>query len=270
MEMYGATVVPVHSGSRTLKDAINDAYRDWAASYDSTYYLIGSALGPAPYPDMVREFQSVIGKETRQQAEEMGFTIDTLVACVGGGSNAIGFFEPFLDEAGDTIRLVGAEAGGTGTGPGKHASRMTGQGREGIVQGYRSMFLLDEEGQVGETHSISAGLDYPGIGPQLAALGKEGKIDFMSVRDNEALEALSFFARNEGVLFAMESAHAGAAGMKIAREMTSDQSVIIHMSGRGEKDLFIAAGALAGDEWAKFLRDEADTCEGKTQPGEKE
>lgn len=257
MELYGATVVPVHSGSRTLKDAINEAMRDWAASFDSTHYLIGSALGPAPFPDMVRTFQSVIGTETRAQIAGRNLDVAALVACVGGGSNAIGFFSPFIDQS--VPRLVGAEAGGIGPGPGENASRMTGSAaRDGIIHGYKSRFLMDEDGQVAETRSISAGLDYPGIGPQLAALGEKGRIEYTSVSDAEALEALAFFARNEGVLFALESAHAGAAAMRLAKTLPPEKAVVINMSGRGDKDLFITSPAYRPDSWKEFLASELE------------
>jgi len=252
MELFGAEVRPVTSGSRTLKDAVNEAFRDWAANSADTHYLLGSALGPSPYPDMVREFQSVIGREIREQAD---FPIHTMVACVGGGSNAIGFFAPFLEE--EEIRMVGVEAGGRGPGAGNNAVRMTGAGRTGIIQGYKSRFLRDDDGQVLTTHSISAGLDYPGIGPQLADLGEAGRIEFTDAKDEEALEALRFFARHEGVIFAMESAHAGAAAMKLAREMNPDQNLIINMSGRGDKDIFISAAALDGENWRAFLKEES-------------
>ncbi|MBQ1662580.1 MAG: tryptophan synthase subunit beta, partial [Treponema sp.] len=185
MELYGAKVHAVKSGSRTLKDAVNEAMRDWAAHPDSTHYVLGSALGPAPFPDIVREFQSVIGNEVKAQCEQRGIKIGAMVACVGGGSNSIGFFSPFIDEK--EPRLIGAEAGGIGPGIGENASRMTGNAsREGILQGYKSRFLLDEDGQVLPTRSISAGLDYCGIGPQLAALGKSGRVEFTAIRDKEA------------------------------------------------------------------------------------
>lgn len=255
MELYGAKVVPVHSGSRTLKDAINEAFRDWAASFADTFYIIGSALGPTPYPDMVRTFQSVVGRETRDQLAERGLVPDALVACVGGGSNSIGFFEPYLDEA--SPRLVGVEAGGVGTGPGEHAARMTGGGsRDGIVHGYKSRFLLDGDGQVAETRSISAGLDYPGIGPELAALGASGRVEFRRATDAQALEALAFLARREGVVFALESAHAAAAAMDLARELGPGGVVVVNMSGRGDKDLFITAPIFRPDAWRSFLERE--------------
>ena len=259
MEMFGAKVVPVSSGARTLKDAVNEALRDWAASFSDTHYLLGSALGPSPYPDMVREFQSVVGRETAEQIAAEGAQVEALVACVGGGSNSIGFFSPYIESP--TPRLVGVEAGGTGAGPGRHASRLSGEGKRGIVHGYKSLFLLDEDGQVLPTHSVSAGLDYPGVGPQLAHLGESGRVEFTTASDDEAVDALRFFAETEGVMFALESAHAGAAGLKLARDCERDRAVVINMSGRGDKDLFIAAGILGGDSWVEFLRSEADRCE---------
>lgn len=257
MELYGAKVVPVTSGARTLKDAVNEAMRDWAASPDTTHYVLGSALGPAPFPDIVREFQSVIGKEVKRQCEERHIDIAAMVACVGGGSNSIGFFSPFLDKA--SPRLIGAEAGGIGPGVGENASRMTGKaGHEGIVQGYKSRFLIDEDGQSLPTRSISAGLDYMGIGPELAALGESGRIEFTSILDREALEAVDFFAKNEGVLFALESAHAGAAAMKIAKEVPKEKAIIINMSGRGDKDVFITSPVFRPKEWKAFLESELE------------
>jgi tryptophan synthase beta chain len=255
MERFGAEVVPVRGGSGTLKDAVNEALRDWAGSFQDTHYLLGSALGPSPYPDMVREFQSVIGRETEAQARELGLELEALVACVGGGSNAIGFFAPFLERS--SPRLIGVEAGGRGTGRGEHAARMSGAGATGIVQGYKSLFLLDEDGQVLPTHSISAGLDYPGIGPQLAHLGRAGRIEFTRASDREALEALAFFARHEGLIFALESAHAGAAAMRLAPTLSSEKAIAVNMSGRGDKDLFILASALDGAAWREFLSREA-------------
>ena len=252
MELYGAQVHAVTSGSRTLKDAINEAMRDWAANFENTHYVIGSALGPAPYPDIVRTFQSVIGNEVKQQAADRGINIAAMCACCGGGSNAIGFFSPFIDDK--FPRLIAAEAGGIGPGPGENASRMTGNAaRDGIVHGYKSRFLLTEDGQVASTRSISAGLDYPGIGPQLAALGKAGRIEFTSITDKEALEAVSFFAKNEGILFALESAHAGAAALKIVKQIPKDTAVIINMSGRGDKDIFITSPVFRPTEWKTFL-----------------
>ena len=260
MELYGAKVVSVASGSRTLKDAINEAMRDWAANFDSTHYIIGSALGPAPFPDIVRSFQSVIGKETKTQAEERHLDIEALVACVGGGSNAIGFFSPFI--ALESPRLIGAEAGGIGPKTGENAVRMTGSAAsDGIIHGYKSRFLVDEDGQVAPTRSISAGLDYPGIGPELASLGESSRIEFTSVSDTEALNALQFFALNEGVLFALESAHAGAAAITIARESHKDKSVIVNMSGRGDKDIFITSPVFRPVQWKEFLQSELERLE---------
>jgi len=254
MELYGAEVIPVTSGDKTLKDAVNEAMRDWAAHPEDTHYLLGSALGPSPFPDMVREFQSVIGKEVEAVANEKNLDIAAMVACVGGGSNAIGFFSPFIEQ--DSPRLIGAEAGGIGTKIGEHASRMTGPGKRGIVQGYKSLFLQDKDGQVQSTHSVSAGLDYAGIGPQLAHLGTTGRIEFVSIQDKEALDAVKFFAEKEGVIFALESAHAGAAALKIIPQLPKEKTVIINMSGRGDKDIFITAGELSRDKWTQFLKDE--------------
>ena len=257
METYGAKVCAVTSGARTLKDAVNEAMRDWAAHPDDTHYVLGSALGPAPFPDIVRTFQSVIGNEVKRQCAERKVEIGAMVACVGGGSNSIGFFSPFIDEK--SPRLIGAEAGGIGPNIGENASRMTGNAsREGIVQGYKSRFLLDEDGQSLPTRSISAGLDYMGIGPQLAALGESGRVEFMSILDKEALEAVQFFAKNEGVLFALESAHAGAAAMKIAKQVPKDKAVIINMSGRGDKDIFITSPVFRPKEWKAFLESELE------------
>ncbi|MBO4439161.1 MAG: tryptophan synthase subunit beta [Spirochaetaceae bacterium] len=257
MEMYGAKVHAVTSGSRTLKDAVNEAMRDWAANPDTTHYCLGSALGPAPFPDIVREFQSIIGREVEKQAKERKLDVAALIACCGGGSNSIGFFSPFIDRK--TPRLIAVEAGGTGPGVGQNASRMTGNAsREGIMQGYKSRFLLDEDGQSLPTSSISAGLDYCGIGPQLAALGNAGRIEFTSALDKEALDAVLFFAKNEGVLFAMESAHAGAEAIKLAPTLPKDKAIIVNMSGRGDKDIFITCPVFRPEEWKKFLAAELE------------
>jgi len=254
MQLLGAEVIPVASGSGTLKDAVNEALRDWAASFENTHYLLGSALGPSPYPDIVREFQAVIGKEVAADVKKRHLDVQALVACVGGGSNAIGFFSPFIDRK--TPALIGVEAGGVGAGPGEHASRMNGVGKTGIVHGYKSLFLLDADGQVQRTHSISAGLDYPGIGPQLAQLGEKKRIEFTRASDREALDAVGFFARHEGVVFALESAHAGAEALKRAQHLPSEKSIIVNMSGRGDKDLFILADALDREAWRIFLQKE--------------
>ena len=260
MELYGATVHPVKTGSRTLKDAVNEAMRDWAANYSNTHYCLGSALGPAPFPDIVRTFQSIIGQEIKEQAKEKGLVIDSLVACVGGGSNASGMFAPFFDDT--SIKLSGAEAGGTGPESGHNASRMTGNAaRDGIVQGYKSRFLLDEDGQVAQTSSISAGLDYAGISPQLAMLGMTGRIKFEAILDDEALNAVSFFAKNEGILMALESAHAAALAMKLAPTISKDKAIIINMSGRGDKDVFITSPVFRPQEWKEFLKSELHRLE---------
>ena len=260
MEMYGAKVHAVTSGSRTLKDAVNEAMRDWAANPDSTHYVLGSALGPAPFPDIVREFQSVIGREVQKQCEERGIKPTALIACCGGGSNSIGFFAPFIDKK--EPRLIAVEAGGIGPGIGENASRMTGNAsREGILQGYKSRFLLDEDGQALPTRSISAGLDYCGIGPQLASLGECGRVEFTSALDSEALDALKFFARNEGVLFAMESAHAGAEAIRLAPKLGKNDVIIVNMSGRGDKDVFITSPVFRREKWLDFLHAEIERLE---------
>lgn len=263
MELYGAEVRAVTSGARTLKDAINEAMRDWAASFSDTHYLIGSALGPAPFPDMVRTFQSIVGKEVKKQSQERKLNVKALVACVGGGSNAIGFFEPFLDDK--SVRLIAVEAGGVGEGRGNNAVRMAGDACPGIVHGYKSRFLLNADGQVGETRSISAGLDYAGIGPQLADLGDKKRIEFTSALDDEVLEAVKTFARNEGLIFALESAHAGAEALKLAPSMKTGDVIIVNMSGRGDKDIFITSPVFRPDEWKTFLKSELERLEEGTE-----
>lgn len=260
MEMYGAKVVAVKNGARTLKDAVNEAMRDWATNFETTHYCLGSALGPAPFPDMVRTFQSVIGEEVKRQCTERGIEIDSLVACVGGGSNASGFFAPFFDD--EEIKLYGAEGGGSGPELGNNASRMVGNAAKvDIMQGFKSRFLVNDDGQAQKTSSISAGLDYLGISPQLAMLGKTGRITFEAIRDNEALEAVSFFAKNEGVLMALESAHAAAYAMKLAPNVPKDKAIIINMSGRGDKDVFITSPVFRPEEWKNFLRSELKRLE---------
>ncbi|MBP5519752.1 MAG: tryptophan synthase subunit beta [Treponema sp.] len=260
MELYGAKVHAVTSGSRTLKDAVNEAMRDWAANPDTTHYVLGSALGPAPFPDMVREFQSIIGREVERQAAERNLDVAAMIACVGGGSNSIGFFAPFIDKS--EPRLIGVEAGGVGDGIGENAVRMSGKAaRDGIMHGYKSRFLLDEDGQALPTRSISAGLDYCGIGPQLATLGKQGRVEFTYARDDEALAAVKFFARNEGVLFAMESAHAGAEAIRLAPTLPKNKAIIVNMSGRGDKDVFITCPVFRRQEWLSFLHAEIERLE---------
>ena len=238
MELLGAEVREVNAGSRTLKDAINEALRDWVTNVADTYYLLGSALGPHPYPLMVRDFQSVIGREAREQILELeGRLPDTLVACVGGGSNSIGLFHPFL--ADESIRMIGVEAGGIGGELGQHAARFnaSGGGRPGVLQGTMSYVLQDDRGQVASTHSVSAGLDYPSIGPEHAFLHDLGRVEYTSVSDAEALEGFQLLSKLEGIIPALESAHAVAQAIKTAREMRRDELVIVNLSGRGDKDI---------------------------------
>ena len=238
MQLLGAEVRAVDSGSRTLKDAINEALRDWVTNVADTYYLLGSALGPHPYPLMVRDFQSVIGSEAREQIlEKEGRLPACLIACVGGGSNSIGLFYPFL--ADETVRMIGVEAGGSGNELGRHAARFnaTGGGRPGVLQGTMSYVLQDENGQIATTHSISAGLDYPSIGPEHAFLHDAGRVEYTSVSDDEALVAFRTLSKLEGIIPALESAHAVAHALKVASEMQSSQIMIVNLSGRGDKDV---------------------------------
>ncbi len=242
MQLLGAEVREVEAGSRTLKDAINEALRDWVGSPADTYYLLGSALGPHPYPLMVRDFQSVIGREARAQIlEKEGRLPDTLVACVGGGSNSIGLFYPFLADEG--VRMIGVEAGGSGDLLGQHAARFNqgGGGRPGVLQGTMSYVLQDERGQIAATHSVSAGLDYPSIGPEHAYLHDAGRVQYVSASDSEALEAFRNLSRLEGITPALESAHAVAHALKVAREMAQNQIIIVNLSGRGDKDVHTVA-----------------------------
>ena len=238
MKLLGARVVPVSAGSKTLKDAINESMRDWVTNVRTTYYMLGSVLGPHPYPVMVRDFQAVIGRETRTQIlEREGRLPDVLVACVGGGSNSIGMFHPFLGDK--SVRMIGVEAGGFGTELGEHAARFNsnGGGRPGVLQGTMSYVLQDQRGQIATTHSISAGLDYPSIGPEHAFLHDEGRVEYTSVSDDEALEAFQTLSKLEGIIPALESAHAIAHALKVAREMKNDQILIVNLSGRGDKDV---------------------------------
>src|SRR5947208_12238550 len=238
MQLLGAEVREVDAGSRTLKDAINEALRDWVTNVADTYYLLGSALGPHPYPLMVRDFQSVIGREARAQIVGKENRLpDCLIACVGGGSNSIGLFHPFLSD--ESVRMIGVEAGGRGKELGEHAARFNsnGGGRPGVLQGTMSYVLQDQHGQVATTHSISAGLDYPSIGPEHAFLHDEGRVEYPSVSDEEALQAFQLLSELEGIIPALESAHAVAHAMKVAREMTDEQIMIVNLSGRGDKDI---------------------------------
>lgn len=261
MRLYGAHVTPVTEGSRTLTDAVNAAFKNWTERVADTHYLLGSALGPSPYPELVRTFQSVIGREIRAQLMEAeGRLPDVLVACVGGGSNSIGMFADFLEEK--TVQLVGVEAGGEGLAGGRHAVRVAADARPGIVQGYRSLFLQDDNGSLRETHSISAGLDYAGIGPELAALGKGGRIRFTYATDAEVLEAVRLTARTEGILPALESAHALVEAFKLAPQLSPDTLLVVNISGRGDKDLFITAPHFDGEDWLAFLKKEVTRLEG--------
>lgn len=238
MQLMGAEVSEVKSGSQTLKDAINEALRDWVTNVADTYYLLGSALGPHPYPLMVRDFQSVIGKEAREQILEIeGRLPDTLIACVGGGSNSIGLFYPFLSDA--EVKMIGVEAGGVGNQLGEHAARFNaaGGGRPGVLQGTMSYVLQDANGQVATTHSVSAGLDYPSIGPEHALLHDSGRVSYQSASDSEAMEAFQLLSKLEGIIPALESAHAVAGAIKVVKEMKRDEVVIINLSGRGDKDV---------------------------------
>ena len=238
MNLLGAEVREVNAGSRTLKDAINEALRDWVTNVADTYYLLGSALGPHPYPLLVRDFQTVIGRETREQlfATEARLP-DVLVACVGGGSNSIGLFHPFLED--ESVRMVGVEAGGRSNEPGQHAARFNqnGGGRPGVLQGTMSYVLQDDNGQIAATHSISAGLDYASIGPEHASLHDSGRVEYTSVSDNEALEAFHLLAKLEGIIPALESAHAVAYAIKLAAPLSVDKIVVVNLSGRGDKDV---------------------------------
>jgi tryptophan synthase beta chain len=247
MRLLGAEVREVDSGSRTLKDAINEALRDWVTNVADTYYLLGSALGPHPYPLMVRDFQSVIGREARaQMLEREGRLPDALVACVGGGSNSIGLFYPFLGDEG--VRMVGVEAGGSGAELGQHAARFnqSGGGRPGVLQGTLSYVLQDERGQIASTHSISAGLDYPSIGPEHAYLHDAGRVEYVSASDEEALAAFQTLSQLEGIIPALESAHAVAHALKLARDMSHEQVILVNLSGRGDKDVQSVADAERG------------------------
>lgn len=235
MRLLGAEVRGVDSGSRTLKDAINEALRDWVTNVDTTYYLLGSALGPHPYPVMVRDFQSVIGREAREQIiEKEGRLPDVLIACVGGGSNSIGLFHPFLN---DEIRMIGVEAGGRGSTLGEHAARFMDTGNVGVLQGTKSYILQDDHGQIAATHSVSAGLDYASIGPEHAFLHDLERVEYVSASDNEALAAFKVLSETEGIIPALESSHAVAHAIKLAPEMATSSMMIVNLSGRGDKDV---------------------------------
>jgi len=235
MKLLGATVVPVESGSKTLKDALNEAMRDWVTNVESTFYIIGTVAGPHPYPMMVRDFNSVVGRELRtQMPEEIGRQPDAILACVGGGSNAMGAFYPYIEDK--SVRLIGVEAGGLGLASGKHAATLC-TGKPGVLHGNRTYLIQDENGQIIETHSISAGLDYPGVGPEHAWLKDSGRAEYVSITDDEALNAFHTLTRMEGIMPALESAHAVAYAMKLAPTLPKEQVLLVNLSGRGDKDM---------------------------------
>lgn len=241
MELLDAKVIPVDSGSKTLKDAINEAIRDWVTNVTTTHYCIGSIVGPHPYPMIVRDFQSIIGKETKRQIlEQEGRLPDLLIACVGGGSNAIGLFYPFID---DDVRMIGVEGGGLGLATAKHSAPLC-KGTIGVLHGAMSYLLQDENGQILPTHSVSAGLDYPGVGPEHSYLKDTGRVEYTTASDDEALRAFKILSENEGIIPALESAHAVAHTLKIAKDMSREKIIVVNLSGRGDKDLDIVEGLV--------------------------
>ena len=257
MERLGATVVPVKDGSRTLKDAINEAFRDWVSNMDNTHYVLGTACGPHPFPEMVTYFQSIIGQEARKQILEREDQLPKRVyACVGGGSNAMGLFSGFMD---DPVELVGVEAGGHGLDSGLHAARLASQDASiGVAQGYKTYFLQNVDGQMQETHSIAAGLDYVGVSPILSHLHTRGRARFEAATDREVVDALSLTMRKEGLIPALESSHAFAQAFKEAPTLSPDDCIIINQSGRGDKDIFTVADAFEDPAWRQFIRDKAE------------
>jgi len=239
MKLLGAKVVAVTSGSQTLKDALNEALRDWVTNIDDTYYIIGTVAGPHPYPAMVRDFQTIIGRESREQMmAKTGRLPDALVACVGGGSNAIGLFHPFIED--DSVSIYGVEAAGLGVETGQHSAPLC-AGKPGVLHGNRTYLMADENGEIIETHSISAGLDYPGVGPEHSWLKDIGRVEYVSIKDDEALEAFHQLTRVEGIIPALESSHAVAYATKLAKTMGKDESILVCLSGRGDKDIFTIA-----------------------------
>lgn len=239
MKLLGAKVIPVQAGSKTLKDALNEAMRDWVANIDDTYYIIGTVAGPHPYPQMVRDFQSIIGQESRAQLyEKTGRLPDALVACVGGGSNALGLFYSFLND--HAVKMFGVEGAGKGIETGQHAASLT-AGVPGVLHGNRTYILCNKQGQIQDTYSISAGLDYPGVGPEHAYLKDTGRVQYVAINDEEALTAFRTFSRTEGIIPALESSHAIAYAMKLAKDMTNKEQIIVNLSGRGDKDIYTVA-----------------------------
>jgi tryptophan synthase beta chain len=257
MERLGATVVPVTEGSRTLKDAINEAFRDWVTNMDTTHYVLGTACGPHPFPEMVAWFQSIIGNEARAQMLEIqGRLPDRVYACVGGGSNAMGIFSGFLDAPG--VELIGVEAGGLGLETGHHAARLSGgHASVGVAQGYRTFFLQDEDGQMRDTHSVAAGLDYVGVSPILSHYQQSGRVRFEAATDREVIDALSLTVKKEGLIPALESSHAFAQAFKEAPTLSPDQVILINQSGRGDKDIFTVADAFDDPAWKEFIKKKA-------------
>lgn len=239
MKLLGAEVIPVESGTKTLKDALNEAMRYWVTHVDDTFYIIGTAAGPHPYPKLVRDFQSVIGRETKQQCmEQIGRLPDSVVACVGGGSNAIGMFYPFIQDY--SVGMYGVEAGGLGIETGQHAAPLT-AGRPGVLHGNRTYIMANEDGQISSTHSVSAGLDYPGVGPEHAWLKDIGRVNYVAINDDEAMQSFRDLTRLEGIMPALESSHAVAYGMKLAANMSKEKVVVVNLSGRGDKDILTVA-----------------------------
>jgi tryptophan synthase beta chain len=265
MKLLGATVVPVESGSRTLKDALNEAMRDWVANVDNTFYIIGTVAGPHPYPMMVRDFQSVIGEECLTQMPQMFKSLkmaeqqpDVVLACVGGGSNAMGIFYPYINHA--NTRLIGVEAAGEGMHTDRHSCSLQ-LGAPGVLHGNRTYILQDENGQITETHSVSAGLDYPGVGPEHAFLKDIGRAEYVGITDTEALDAFHYLCRTEGLIPALESSHAVAYAMKLAKTMKPEQSILINLSGRGDKDIGTVADLSNADFFCR------PSCQGQTVKG---
>ena len=258
MEKMGATVVPVTDGSKTLKDAINEAFRDWVSNMDTTHYVLGTVCGPHPFPEMVAWFQSIIGKEAREQIlQSFGKLPSRVYACVGGGSNAMGIFQGFLDD--DQVNLIGVEAGGKGLSSGEHAARLAGtDASPGVAQGYKTMFLQDSDGQMLDTHSVAAGLDYIGVSPILSDLHDKGRVHFAAATDAEVMEALDTTMKKEGIIPALESAHAFVQAFKDAPELDNNAALIINMSGRGDKDIFTIANAYGDPSWKEFIIERAE------------
>ena len=257
MDRLGAEVIPVREGTRILKDAINEAFRDWVGNMDTTHYVLGTACGPHPFPEMVSYFQSIIGKETRKQIlEKEGRLPSRIYACVGGGSNALGIFKGFLD---DPVELVGVEAGGRGLDSGRHAARLSSKDASiGVAQGYKTYFLQDSDGQMKETHSVAAGLDYVGVSPILAYLKESGRVRFESATDREVVDAMSLTIKKEGLIPALESAHAFVQAFKEAPKLSKEDIILINQSGRGDKDIFTVADAFDDPRWKEFIKKKAE------------